>query len=451
MDELGRQRERGELVLALMFTATTALGAWLGASLLTLFGIIGALSSITLYLWQRTCLIRLSYSRKISETRANFGQHVSIEIELSNDKILPLPWVRVIDHFPRGLFPDLVLPEDGFSSVELMSPVKRAMNNILIASDYGPNGSQASQDRDHDQSSQLVAHVQSFAMLPFERVFRTIDVVCSRRGRHRFARSEIISGDPLGIRPRSMTIDTAQEIIVYPKMFRILVPSLFSRTPLGDERAKRHLLGDPTRVVGMRPYRQGDPLRHIDWRATARRSELLVRDFEPTTTLRLTLFVDCNLRPHEDTTESTSPTEFAISLAASLVAWATDLGIPTGLYVTGMADNQPIGARPISGPQAVRSLMELLALCQPDSASTLSDALSIGSEGLEHETSAIVITSDFTPELLVSIAACRRKAPVTAIYIDGLGGTKPPRQLVDESYEVAFQPSWQGVDHVIIA
>jgi uncharacterized protein (DUF58 family) len=449
MDELGRQRERGELALAISFTAMTGLGAWLHAPLLTLFGALGAFSSTILYIWQRCCLMRLTYRRDIDEHRVQFGDTIHVAIELVNDKVLPLPWVRVIDQFPPGLFPDLPvspLPID----VSGLTPIRSAMGTLMTTELTSSQVALLRGEIPTAKDSGYVDYIQSFAMLPFQRSQRQIDVVCGLRGRHRFGNSKITSGDPLGIRPRTLNIEHIHEVIVYPKLMATLVPALFSRTPLGDDRAHRLLLGDPTRVAGMRPYRAGDPLRHIDWRATARRTELLVRDFEPTTTLSLEFFVDCQLPNLPDIQATKSPSEFSISLGASMINWSTGLAIPSGLFAPGLADDAPVGTRPVAGPHATAQLLELLALLTPDSSTDFAQSMLRGATSLGHGTSGVVITSHYGPEVLNAIATCRRRSPITAIYISGLGGDPPPRRLVDESYVVAYSPTWQEDGHVVI-
>ena len=224
MDELGRQRERGELFLTASFAAIAALGAWLHAPLLTLFGVVGALSAAVLYLWQRTCLMRLSYRRTISATRVNFGESISVEMEITNDKVLPLPWVRVIDQLPRALAPRDEIAVDPADADPFAEPVPDDVTN----------------------------YTQLFALLPFQIVARTLTFTCNRRGRQRFGSSTVVSGDPLGIRPRTMVLTEPAEVVVYPKIFRPLLPLLFSRTPLGDDRARRHLLGDGDVLHNMR-------------------------------------------------------------------------------------------------------------------------------------------------------------------------------------------------------
>jgi uncharacterized protein (DUF58 family) len=50
--------------------------------------------------------------------------------------------------------------------------------------------------------------------------------------------------------------------------------------------------GSGTEMFGVREYRPGDPLRRIHWRSSARRGELVVREYEPPGVQTLGIFCD---------------------------------------------------------------------------------------------------------------------------------------------------------------
>ena len=80
-------------------------------------------------------------------------------------------------------------------------------------------------------------------------------------------------------------------MIVYPKIFPIAHLGIPSLHPLGETIAERRIFEDPIRVIGVRDYNPRDSRRHIHWKATARRQELQVKVFEPTTTLKVAIFL----------------------------------------------------------------------------------------------------------------------------------------------------------------
>ena len=50
--------------------------------------------------------------------------------------------------------------------------------------------------------------------------------------------------------------------------------------------------GSGNEIFGVREYQRGDPLRRIHWRTSARRGELVVREFEPPGRRTLTVLLD---------------------------------------------------------------------------------------------------------------------------------------------------------------
>ena len=170
------------------------------------------------------------------------------------------------------------------------------------------------------------------------------------------------SGDIFGFYPRSNTEPSTENIIVYPKIFPIAqlgIPSLF---PLGETRAERRIFEDPNRPIGVRDYNPGDSLRHIHWKASARHQSLQVKVFEPTTTLKVALFLAVDSF-QQDGGQNEEDFETGISVAASIANYVTEQGSPAGLFVnTRLADSgQPVIMPPSSGTGRLVSLLEALA------------------------------------------------------------------------------------------
>lgn len=85
------------------------------------------------------------------------------------------------------------------------------------------------------------------------------------------------------------------EIHVYPDMKQITQFDLLARTNrlrlLGVRRIRR--IGTDNEFERLRDYTQDDNFRHIDWRTTARRRKLTVKDFQTNQSQRIIFLVDC--------------------------------------------------------------------------------------------------------------------------------------------------------------
>jgi uncharacterized protein (DUF58 family) len=337
-----------------------------------------------------------------------FGDEVLLEVELVNDKLLPLTWLHVEDAVPR----DLTIR--GGTLQPAHSGLLRMLTHLV-------------------------------PMLSYQRLVRRLTIVCDERGAHSFGPAEVESGDPLGYRRRVRREPQVHELVVYPKIFALTAVAATSRTPLGDDRAAWMLLGDPSRVSGVREYRAGDSLRHLHWRATARTDHLLVRDFEPTARLRAAIFLDTHVtRVGAGAVIDRPLLEFAIAVAASIAVELSGRGVSTGLFSTGTIEGRTVAQSPTTAPDALACLLDLLARLSPAGPMRLAELIATHAGGLPHGTSVIVVATDFAGSTLVSLDDLRRRRSVTAVTVLGDRGAPPPPRYVDARLLARYSDDWKN-------
>jgi uncharacterized protein (DUF58 family) len=401
---------------ALVLAAAALAGAWLSEPLLTLAGVLGLLLGGAELLWGRYCLTGVEYERRLSASRAAWGDDVWLTVRVTNRKLLPLTWLRVEDQVPARL------------------TIERA------AVTEGPR--------------QSLTYLSSLlAMLPYEQVVRRYRVRCRRRGLFEFGPCRLESGDLLARTSRSSRSDTVDRLVVYPKLLDLVVAPPRSRRMVGRLTADRLIVTDPSRTVGVRRYHSGDPLRHVEWRASARSRELLVRVFEPTTDLALAVFLDflvpgfgtANLYPDE--------LEFAISVAASLARWALDRRLRVGLVGNGAAQGAAGVRVPVGdGPEQLRRILEALALATPFAWQRTPMAALLTSEapGMPYETSVVVVTAKLDHEVAAAAADVGRRRPVTLLHVRPPGSPDVHVAGLDV-VTVPYEPGWEEFERLPLA
>jgi len=94
---------------------------------------------------------------------------------------------------------------------------------------------------------------------------------------------------------RFLEIPTETVIHVYPDLRQLGEYAMLARTNrlslLGVRRTRR--IGQDNEFERLRDYSHDDNYRHIDWRATARRRKLTVKDFQANQSQRVIFMVDC--------------------------------------------------------------------------------------------------------------------------------------------------------------
>jgi uncharacterized protein (DUF58 family) len=393
-----------EISAAYCWVLLAGLGWWIRSVPLALVGMLGVVAAVALFVWQRECLVGVSYRRRLTQSRASFNEALTLEIEVVNDKLLPLSWLRIEDEIPA------LLEIEGATVISSQSYVDTMVHVMPI--------------------------------LPYQRIRTRIGVIASHRGEFIFGPARISSGDPIGLRSRSAMASGVEHLLVYPKVFALVPAGLASRALIGEMRASFELLHDPSRVAGVREYRVGDPLRFVNWRATARRTSLLVREFEPSVTPRVAVFVDFCDPLLSLGSLSAAELEFMVAVAASIVTTLAGRKVAVGLFSPGGVSGDALAVPPSSLPTTLATILEGLARAVPSTRRRLSEVITAESSSLQRGTSAVVIAVDFAESTLAAIGELRRRHAVTAVWIETSHGHAPPPGSVDALVVARYSDDW---------
>ncbi len=167
------------------------------------------------------------------------------------------------------------------------------------------------------------------------------------RGRFRTGPLTVRTTDPFGLVRLDRQFLATSEVMVTPE----IVPLSPIRTAGGGGstgEARPHRIG----VVGtddalVREYRQGDDVRRVHWRSTARRGELMVRREEQAWDPSATVILDSRASAHAGTGMHSS-LEWGVSAAASIASHFLDDGFSVEVYV-------PEGPLHVAGSSGHRS------------------------------------------------------------------------------------------------
>jgi uncharacterized protein (DUF58 family) len=119
-----------------------------------------------------------------------------------------------------------------------------------------------------------------------------------RRGRHRLGPLRLRLVDPFGLVLRSVVGADTAALVVVPRVVPLGPGGPGGGHGAGGTGARRSLAVHGEDDVSTRPYRHGDDLRKVHWRATARTGELMVRLEERPWRAQATLLLDTRTRAH---------------------------------------------------------------------------------------------------------------------------------------------------------
>jgi uncharacterized protein (DUF58 family) len=158
---------------------------------------------------------------------------------------------------------------------------------------------------------------------------------------------------------------------------------------------------DPLRIAGLREFRPGDPLRRVDWKATARQGSLTSRVYDPAASRQIYLLVNIDTLSHAWEGYLKEDLERTVSTAASVAVWAAGRRHAIGLLANGSFPDadRPIRLAPSSSPDQVTRILEALAMVQPLTLNTLANTIRRES-GRIPMGSTIVVVASLVPESL---------------------------------------------------
>ncbi len=372
--------------LWVLFLVVLALvGFFTGQALVVGFAGMALLTSGIAWAWNRVALVDLSYRRELSESRVFAGEPVTMTLTLTNRKPVPLPRVFLEDEVP-----DELRIEDGDAQAGA------------------------------GQNMQSLRHATSLSW--YERVTWTYTVRCAEPGFFRLGSTKIESGDLFGFFSSSMTEPGAEYLLVYPKVVPLSELGIPSERPLGEVMSGSRIFEDPARPSGIREYQQGDPLKIVDWMATARLQSLHVRSFEPTSTTTVMLVVAVETMSRRWEGYSRVYLNRVVTAAASVASYSAERGYVLGLFSNGspiLAD-RPMKVPPSRSPEQLNIVLEALATIRPFEVGPMAAQLGEHSRRFPSGATLVIVVAFMHPELEGTIGDLKGMGhKIVVIYVGG--------------------------------
>jgi uncharacterized protein (DUF58 family) len=185
-----------------------------------------------------------------------------------------------------------------------------------------------------------------------------------RRGERRAAHVTIRSFGPMRLVARQATIAVPGAFTVLPPFnSRKHLPSRLARLRELDGATSVLVRGQGTEFDSLRDYVRGDDVRSIDWRATARRNDLVVRTWRPERDRRVVIIIDSG-RTSAARIDNEARIDTAFESALLLAALASSAGDRVDLVVY----DRRVRARVqgASGPELLSRMVSSMASVEPE-------------------------------------------------------------------------------------
>ena len=203
-----------------------------------------------------------------------------------------------------------------------------------------------------------------------------------------------------------------QELLVLPVPFEV-EPLTFAAGDLGVETMKR-AMEDPSSPSDFRAYQPGDPLKRIHWKMSARKQEVMVRQFEEPALPDALVLLDL------------SPPYLAEGIGEESAAYLKDAVLETAASVAScqIRQDNPVrmplmGENPMeyNGHMGLPVLLEELARRTFTSAEKFERVLMMQMGELRKTGAVVIITTRLTSGLVDLIVRMKRMGPNVRLYL----------------------------------
>lgn len=287
------------------------------------------LLAVQSFIYRKWGMSRLTYTRRFNQRKAEYGQGIELVETIENHKWLPLPWIRVESSLSAGL-------------------QFEKQDNLRVSS-----------------GQMYQNHRSLFHLLWYMRIHRIHKLTCAKRGFFKLETATLTCGDLFGSSQQIRSVPLDSSVLVLPRFLPLEELRLPSHSWQGDVIVRRWILRDPFMIAGVREYQPGDPLKSVNWKATARTGTLQV--FQHDFTANRRLFIVLNIEESENMWKAiTDPEriEYGISMAATLTQYAVKHGLEVGFVCNAHAvdaPGQPVWIKPAGGTAHGEFILEQMA------------------------------------------------------------------------------------------
>lgn len=237
----------GRILLALLFIVGLLGVVFNGAVVYSRFFLVSVLLAFIGWAWTRWSAAGLELLRGSRVLRANVGDVFEESYELANNSLIPAAWIEILN----------------------TSTLPYAAGSRLLTFVLGR------QKRSYLARTWL-----------------------TRRGGFQLGPTRISAGDPFGLFSHSKLIAPLETLIVFPVINEIQSFPFPPGMLPGGQVIRRKSYDITPHAAGVREYVHGDAMKRIHWPTSARRGQLMVKEFEQDPQAEIWLYLDSQKAIH---------------------------------------------------------------------------------------------------------------------------------------------------------
>lgn len=253
-------------------------------------------------------------------------------------------------------------------------------------------------DTENTNVSDYIYKRDIFSVLGWQKITRQIQVQCTKRGYYKVQEADLTTHALLFEKRYSKNLETNTGIYVYPAQTEISDVLALCERMLGDLQCAKGLYEDPFAFRTIREYTLQDPMKTVNWKASAKIGNLMVNTFDSVLNQKARIYLDV-----EDSgiLKYDNLVEESISVAATLARKLMKRGMDIAFISNAKTEQGDMCILPSSGQKAQLIKLErmLARYRKEDGCGQYEDCFDNPGEDVVH----VFITKNLTYELFEKI------------------------------------------------
>lgn len=144
------------------------------------------------------------------------------------------------------------------------------------------------------------SYSQSLSVTPFSKKEFVFNMACKYRGQYEIGVSDIYIEDFLGLIRLKYRIPETKKILVYPSIQSLDKFDVFTNSCSDSQNFSSGVSEDVSNIKDLRSYVYGDSLKKIHWKQTAKKNQLMIKNFQSTTDVNVNILLDLSKNKYSE-------------------------------------------------------------------------------------------------------------------------------------------------------
>lgn len=251
---------------------------------------------------------------------------------------------------------------------------------------------------------------------PLSTVYIYKEFECKHRGIYKLGEVNVLISDIFNMFSREMKFNTKLDLVVYPRYFEISNMKLPATEFFGNISVSNSMYEDYTSISTIRDYRDGDNVKMIDWKSSAKHEDIMIKKNDLSANTKIFMFLNgYSLNYASD--ENGLCEELLIETSASIINYCLKRKIDTTM-ITNTIEREYVTGRELD---RFDLFLDELTRFTINSSIKFGDFLDIECKKLTYSSTMILLSTVLDENLFSNLVKLkRRKIYIVLVLIKSL-------------------------------